>query len=273
MSFDAREHSLALGQPIRLYLFKRGVFHWSYNTSDRDITWNNEVFKGLRGGISDSGIAQSGDPESDRLTITAPADLEVAQLFRGMPPSDEISLVIYDLHWGDSEVLASWMGTIAGVNWPKVDTASITCLSEEAGMEQPGLTDTFSRTCWAVLGDLWCGVDLNTYRVAVQIQSISGTTVSSGGAAAYPDGHFTGGFAEWPIGNGNYDRRHIERHQGSNLVMLAGTAGMPTSGVLRIYPGCDFMITTCHGKFGNKDRFRGEPQLQGESPYDGNQVW
>lgn len=273
MSFDSREQSLALGQPVRLYQFSRGVFRWSYNTSDRDITWNNAIFKSLRGGITDSGIIQSGDPESDTLTITAPADMEVAKLYRGVPPSDEINLVVYDLHWGDSDVLVSWMGTVAGVNWPKVDTATITCLSEEAGMEQPGLTDTYSRTCLAVLGDPWCGVDLNAYRVTVQIQSISGTTVSAGGAAAYPDGWFTGGFVEWSVGDGNYDRRHIERHQGGDLDMLAGTSGMPSSGVLRIYPGCDFMITTCDSKYGNRLRFRGEAQLQGSSPYDGNQVW
>ncbi|WP_236173608.1 phage BR0599 family protein [Pseudomonas pseudonitroreducens] len=273
MSFDARETSLALGQPVRLYQFSRGVLRWSYNSSAADVTWNNQVFRTVAGGITDSGIVQSGDPEADKMTITAPGDLEVAQLYRGAPPSDQIGLVIYDMHWGDAEALTSWMGSIASVNWPKVDSASITCLSIDAMLEQPGLTDTYSKTCLAVLGDGRCKVALSSYLVTGQIQSMTGAAVTVGAAGGYPDGWFTGGYAEWPVGNGNYDRRHIERHTSDQLVMLGGTSGMPSSGVLRLYPGCDGLIGTCQAKFGNKDNFQGEPYLQGESPFDGNQVW
>ncbi|MDF3932928.1 phage BR0599 family protein [Pseudomonas citronellolis] len=273
MSFDAREQSLAAGQPVRLYQFSRGVMRWLYNTSDRDITWNNQIFRTVRGGIIDSGIIQSGDPEADKQTITGPADLEVAQLFRGVPPSDEIELVIYDMHFGDDEALVSWMGSIAGVNWPNVDSSTITCVTFEASMQQPGLTDCYSRTCIAVLGDSRCKVILSQYMVSAPIQGSTGSVISAGAAAAYPDGYFTGGFAEWPVGSGNYDRRHIEQHQGSSLTILAGTSGMPTSGVLRLYPGCDYLPATCRDKFNNEPNFRGEPQLQGESPYDGNQVF
>jgi len=273
MNFDAREQSLAQGQPVRLYQFSRGVLHWSYNTSDRDITWNNQIFRTIRGGIIDSGIVQSGDPEADKLTITAPADLEVAQLWRGVPPSDQTELVIYDMHWVDSEALVTWLGSVSGVNWPTLDTASITCLTLDAELDQPGLTDTYSRTCLAVWGDARCKVNTSSYMLIAPIQGVTGAAVTAGAAAAYADGWFSGGYAEWPVGSGNYDRRFIEQHTGDQLVMLGGTSGMPTSGVLRVYPGCDGLITTCQGKYGNKDNFRGEPQLQGESPFDGNQVW
>lgn len=273
MSFDAREKSLALGQPVRLYQFSWGVLRWSYNTSSTDLTWNNQLFRSVVGGIIDSGIVQSGDPEADKMTITAPGDLEVAQLYRGTPPSDEIGLVIYDLHWGDSEALVSWMGSVASVNWPKVDTASITCLSIDAMLEQPGLTETYSKTCLAVLGDGRCKVALSNYLVVGQIQGVTGSAVTAGAAGAYPDGWFTGGYVEWAMGSGNYNRRHVELHTSDQLVMLGGTSGMPSSGALRLYPGCNGLISTCQGKFGNKDNFRGEPYLQGESPFDGNQVW
>lgn len=273
MSFDQRERSLADGQPIRLYEFSRGVLHWAYATCDRDISWSNQLFRTVRGGIIDSGIIQSGDPNADKLTLTAPADLEVAQLYRAVPPNDEIRLVVRDMHYGDSDVLVSWVGSIKSVNWPQLDRCQINCLSIEASMDRPGLTDTYSTTCTAVWGDWRCKVDIEQYRVETAAQSISGTTVTSGAFAAYPDGWFTGGFITWPVGSGNFDRRHIETHQGSNLTMLGGTAGIPAGTTLRVYPGCNFLIETCHDKFGNELNFRGENKLQGTSPFDGNQVW
>lgn len=273
MSFDVREQSLALGRPIRLYEFSRGVLRWSYNSSDRDVTYNNQVFKSIQGGLVDSGIIQSGDPESDRLTITGPAGLEVAQAYRGMPPSDVIELEIFDVHWQDPEVLTAWVGQVTSVNWPKLESVTVTCTSLDTLMDQPGLTDTYSRTCTAVLGDVWCGVNLDSYRVEGAVLAIDGSKVTVGAAGGYPDGYFTGGYAEWEVGGGNFDRRHIEKHQGSDLTMLAGATGIPSVGVLRLYPGCDFLPTTCRDKFNNAQRLRAIPQLQGSSPFDGNQVW
>lgn len=273
MTFNSRESSLADGQPVRLYEFSRGVLRWNYASCDRNVTLSNQEYRTVRGGLSDNGIIQSGDPSADKLVITAPADLEVAQLFRVTPPSDEIRLVVRDMHYGDTDVVVSWVGSIKSVNWLALDRCRISCLSIEASMERPGLTDTYSRTCTAVLGDWRCKIDLEVYRVDLLPQSMTGTTVSSGTFAAYPDGWFTGGFVAWSVGSGNFDRRHIEAHQGSDLVMLGGTAGIPAGATLRVYPGCDFLIETCHGKFGNEPNFRGENKLQGESPFDGNQVW
>lgn len=273
MSFDQREQSLADGQPIRLYEFSRGVLRWAYASCDRDITWNNQVYRTLRGGIRDDGIIQSGDANVDKLVITAPADLEVAQLYRGTSPSDEIRLVVRDMHYSDSKAQVGGVYSIKGVNWPKVDHCRISCLSIEASLQQPGLTDTYSVTCTAILGDWRCKVNLELYRVDVRPQITSATSLSSGTFATYPDGWFTGGFIAWSVGNGNFDRRYIEVHKGSDLTLLGGTAGIPVNGPLRVYPGCDFLIETCHGKYHNELNFRGENKLQGKSPFDGDQVW
>ncbi|HDL5069755.1 TPA: hypothetical protein PXD13_006650, partial [Pseudomonas aeruginosa] len=55
MSFSSRESSLADGQPVRLYQFSRGAIRWSYNSSDRDITYQNQIFRTVPGGITDNG--------------------------------------------------------------------------------------------------------------------------------------------------------------------------------------------------------------------------
>ncbi|MEZ2386376.1 hypothetical protein, partial [Pseudomonas aeruginosa] len=191
MSFNSRESSLADGQPVRLYQFSRGAIRWSYNSSDRDITYQNQIFRTVPGGIIDNGIICSGDPQSDQFVITAPADLDVALLYKSRSPSGAIDLVVYDMHYGDTEAAVSWVGQIGDVDWPTMDSCRITCVSEDELMDQPGLIDTYCRTCTAIVGDHRCKVNLVPYRVTLTPQSISGWVISSGVVAGYADGWFT----------------------------------------------------------------------------------
>jgi len=273
MSFDSRERSLADGQPIRLYQFSRGVLRWPYNSSDRDVTYNNQVFKTLRGGISDNGIRQTAEASADTFVITAPADIEVAQLFRGMPPSSEINLRVFDLHYGEIDAINRFVGSISSVKWPTLDSCNITCNDIESSMQRPGLTDTYSRSCTTTLYSLKCKVNRDLYRVETTLQSLSGLIISSGTFASYPDGWFSSGYVEWAIGSGEYERRHIEVHIGSQLQLLGGTSGLATGQAVRVYPGCDFLDTTCDGKYDNLPNFRGDRHLDGKSPFDGDQVF
>ncbi|HFH4022019.1 phage BR0599 family protein [Pseudomonas aeruginosa] len=273
MSFDGRETSLAAGAPIRLYEFSRGVLRWLYNSSDRDIAVSTQVFRTLRGGISDNGIRQSGVSKQDAFVITAPADIEVTQPWRGGRPSAEVYLRVFDTHYGESEAVTRFVGTISSVKWPRLDTCTITCQDIESSMERPGLIDTHSRTCTTTLYSTQCGVDRNLYRAETTIQSIAGLAVSSGEFASYPDGWFSGGYVEWPIGSGEYDSRHIETHAGSVLQLLGGTAGLAAGQAIRVYPGCDFLAATCDGKFDNLINLRATPHMDGKSPFDGEQVF
>lgn len=273
MSFDAFERSLAAGMPVRLYEFSRGVMRWLYNSSDRDITLDTKVYRTLAGGISDSGIRQTGVSKQDALVITAPADIEVAQPFRSFRPSAEIGLRVFDMHYGDGEAICRFVGTIAAVKWPQLDTCNITCQDIESSMSRPSLVDTYSRTCTTTLYSVRCKVNSDQHRFETVIQTLAGLTISSGALAGFPAGWFSGGYIEWPIGSGEYERRHIESHNDSSLQLLGGTIGLQVGMNIRVYPGCNFLAETCHAKFSNLNNFRGTPHMDGKSPYDGDQVF
>lgn len=182
MSFDAFEESVDAGQPIRLYQFARGALLWSYTSSDRDVEQTVDgvtyLFQAVRGGLSDDGIRQTGQAIADALVITAPASLEVAALYRGLPPSAEISLTIWDKHVNDDEVLVSWVGSIAKVSWPQVDRCKISCESLSASMENIGLRLTWQRACPHSLGDRQCRVDLEQYKVESRITAMDGASIT-----------------------------------------------------------------------------------------------
>lgn len=273
MSFDARERSLDQGAPVRLYEFSRGVLRWLYSSCDRDITLGSQVFRSVRGGIKDDGIRQSGESRQDSFVITAPADIEVAQPFRGVRPTTEIAIKVFDLHFGDSEVICRYVGSVASVKWPGLDRCSISCQDIESSMERPGLVDTFSRSCTTTLYSAFCKVERDAFRVDANIQGLGGIHIESAIFATYADGWFSGGYIEWAIGGGEYERRHIEVHAGPLLQLLGGTTGLAVGQAVRAYPGCDFLSATCHGKFGNLPNFRGQPHMDGRSPFDGEQVF
>ena len=272
MSHDSRERSIADGSPLRLYKFRRGVIVWLYASGDRNITLGAEIYRTLRGGITDDGIRRTGEVVTDRLKVTAPADLEVAALYRGVPPSTEIELVIYDHHYGETTAQVAWSGSIETVRWPQLDRCEISCQTLLATLDVPGLRLTWERNCGAALFDRRCKLNRDLWRVEITIQSMTGATVSSGATEAFPNGWFDGGFIEWPIGAGEYERRSIERHVGSVLSVMGGTSGIPL-GSVRVYPGCDRTVATCVAKFDNRLNFRGDPNLMGTNPFNGNPVF
>lgn len=271
MSHSARESSIAAGEPIRLYKFRRGVLVWLYTSAAFDIPVGSEIYRAVRGGVKDDGIRRTGEISADRLKVTAPADLEVAQFYRGVPPSSEIDLVVYECHYGEAEAKVAWSGTIESVRWPSLDRCEISALTLLATLDVPGLRLTWERNCGAALFDRRCKINRDLWRVDFNIQSSTGTELSVGSAAAYPDGWFSGGFLEWPIGSGEFDRRSIEHHQGSILRILGGTSGIPLA--VRAYPGCLRIAQVCLTKFNNLDNFRGDPNLMGKNPFDGNPVF
>lgn len=271
MTFNSREISIASGTPIRFYLFQRGFMTWGYCTADRDIIYSSVVYRSSQ--ISDGGIRQTGEATADTVEITAPADLPVAQLFRGLGPSSSVKVVISDMHYGDTEAIIEYIGSIYGVQWPAEDRCKISCQNSEVSLNKTGLSMTWGRTCEHVWGQPGCNVNRDLYRLDTTIQSITGATISNGAFAAKPDGWYAGGTVEWPVSGGITEQRNIEKHVGSVLTLLGGTEGLGLNQAIAAFPGCDLLIQTCHDKFANEDNHSGAPHQPGVNPFGSTSVF
>lgn len=269
MSFDAIEVALDLGQPIRLYKFTRGVITWAYNSSDRDVTYFGVIYKTLQGGITDSGIRQTGQGDSDALEITAAADIEVAQLFRSVGPASPIEITITDIHAGDyTDAIIVYMGSINAVKFPAENRCTIICNTDDAGLDQTGLRLTWARGCPHTHYGRGCLVNREAYKVNGAIAALDGAGITVTAAAAFSDDYFAGGYIEWSVGSAQFDQRGIESHTGSNLVLLGGTSGLTLALDIALFPGCDHSIQTCKDKFDNVLNYGGHPHQPGYSPFD-----
>ena len=194
MSFESIETSLAEGRPLRLYRFTLGGLSWYYTSGDRDIAHQGETYRTLTGGILDDGIRQTGQDTPDQITLTAPADIEVAQLYRGHPPASEVVLTIFNRHTGLDDYLLAWSGNVRNVKWEGIDRCEIMCAPVSERMTTTGLRLSWCRACPYALYSRTCGVNAASWRVAGLVQAVDGAAITVPAAAAYPDGYFTAGY-------------------------------------------------------------------------------
>ncbi|HTF96737.1 MAG TPA: phage BR0599 family protein [Cellvibrio sp.] len=269
MTFELIENSIDLGKPIRLYKFQRGVVSWCYCSADRDITYQSQKFKAVVGGISDSGILQSGEVGADAFEITAPM-LDVAQLYRNVGPSSAVEVTVYEIHYGDAEAIIRYMGEIVSVKFPQVDRCVVVC--NAGSLEQTGLRFTWGPGCNYQWADHNCGVDREFYKVESFIQTMDGLTISNGEFASFDDGYFAGGEIEWPVGQGLFDRRGIVAHVGSTLELLGGTSGLTPNTSIVVFPSCDKTFESC-GFYNNQENYGGAPDSPDKSPFDGDPIF
>lgn len=273
MTFDLRERSLDDGQPIRLYEFIHGQTAWRYCSGDRDQFVQTKTWASLAGGITDSGVRQSGDPTSDALTIEAPGDLPVVDLFRAAPPTEEVVVTVRTLHSGDPEALVTWSGSLSDANRRGLDRVELVCQSLLASMARGGLSLSWERACPYATYDHNCGANRELFKTSGTLLTVGGATVEAAAFGAHPDGWFTGGFIEWTTATGVRERRFVKAHAGPVLTLLGGSAGLSVGLAVDAYAGDDRSAATCRDKFGNLDNHGGMPSLPGKSPFDGDLVF
>lgn len=270
MTFELIEQAVDLGKPVKLYKFTRSTLQWAYCSADRDITYLGIKYKALVGGISDNGTRTSGQATADAFEITAPASVEVAQLYRGIGPSDAVEITVYEMHFGDTDAIIGYMGKISGVKFPQRDRCQIICNTDS--LEQTGLRFTWGRGCGYTWGDHNCGVNRELYKLNTTIQSMDGLIISSADFSAFASGWFAGGEIEWPVAPGVYDRRGIVSHTGSTIELLGGTNGLSAGQAIAAFPSCSRNWDTCT-EFANTDNYGGQRDQPGKSPFNGEPIF
>jgi uncharacterized phage protein (TIGR02218 family) len=210
---------------------------------------------------------------SETIKVTVPWNNPVARLYRGVPPSSEVSLVIRDLQHNESGHRFAWSGAVQGVRWPSPERAELICQTLIASLERPGLTLGWGRTCPHSPFDPNCGLDPADFASPATIDSLTTSSITSSTWDAFDDGYFDAGYVAWPIGSGAFEHRAITRHVGGQLTLLGGTDGLHAGLEVTAYPGCDLRVETCHGKFNNLPRHGGVPHMPGKSPFDGDPIF
>jgi uncharacterized phage protein (TIGR02218 family) len=273
MPFDDLEISNYDSLPQTFYEFKLGPATWYYTNSAFDITAEGHTYIGLP--ISDNGIKQSGEVDTDDITITLPHSADFNTLFLGTPPSEEILATIKRRNFGASELVVAWVGTVkSNARDTARATNKVVCKMLVASLNRPGLRLSWGRNCPHALYDQMCRVDPADFATTVQVDSVVGNRITSAAVDLIDDHYLVGGYLEFiRTSVGAVERRAIEENIGSQINVLGVADGIQVGDFITVYPGCARTVAACKNKFNNLPNYGGFPHLPGKSPFDGDPVF
>lgn len=271
MSFDQRDMSNYDGKPIFLFELLYGNKTRYYCNVDRDITINGSTYIGSNFGHN--GITQSGDAQSDSVTVDCPADIDIVKQWQGTPPTDQIFLTIREMHYGDTEADVGWIGTVSDVRRPTPATAQIVGQTLSMSFKRGGLRLSYTRSCPHFIYDVNCGVNPDSFAANLVVSAVGGDWLESPIISALPGGWFNGGFVKFERESGAWERYGIESSSGSRIVLMNAADRITTGMTVIAYPGCARISSVCKNKFNNDPRYGGFSGMPGRSPFDGNPVF
>lgn len=271
MAYSTRELSADTGRPIELYEFGRTGQAWRYTSSDEPFTLSGVTYQPAV--IERSGLEQGSEMNRTALTLTVQRDLEVAELYQPGPPSDVVTLILRQVHVDDAEARLLWSGRIITVTTWEAGKAKIMLEPVYTSLRRNGLRRLYQKACPHVLYGAECRVSNAAFRVTGACVSVSGLAITVNEAGGLPSGWFSGGYLEWQLTPGIYERRFIESHSTTSLTVTVSPVGLAAGTEVRMYPGCDHLLATCNSKFNNALNYGGMPYIPSVNPFGGSPVY
>ncbi len=263
MTYDAREKSRYLGQPIEGYRFAQGSNLWFYTSADRAITLPAGVF--APEAITRSELDFSQEDTGETIELTLPRANPVPALFIGDLPSTPVWVTIYRAHRGEESLAVTiFSGKVVRARFEESE-AVLTGASLTAMLARTVPILAMQTACNHVLYSTACGADPGACRDLVSVTSVSGATVISNGFALRPNQWYRGGRLETASG----ETRFIVNHVGSTVTLISPLPGLSSLDQVRAFWGCDHLEATCRTKFNNLVNHLGWSRLPGRNPFTG----
>lgn len=230
----------------------------------------------------------------------------LAAVFAGKIFYGGVTITILELY--QNETLVLHKGRVTQPKFDEdADTLTLVCETGESYLNRNILTRKFQSSCPNSIYDRWCGLDFNKWSFEVKVTSIDGLTVSftvvptqvideegnpvfeqvpvldeegnpvldDQGNQTYEDGEPIMETKAYPAAWLNLgllvkDGVHtlITSGGGNSLSLYRQHVGLKVGDVVRVAPGCDQSLKTCHEKFNNHIRFAGHPNMPAENPLE-----
>lgn len=234
-----------------------------FTTHDRDLAIGGLVYRAAPGmlpsaiSLSDGFDAESLDVKG-ALTSRA---ISAADLGAGRWDGAAVSAFMVDWEAAGGEIFAVARGELGEVS-TKGDAFEAELRGPAALLDAPVVEQT-SPECRAALGDKRCRVDMAGRIVVTRIAAVDEEDVVDVEEAS-PGAAYSGGNLRWIGGANSGLESLILTSEDGRLTLAEPPPFAPAAGdMIEIREGCDKMLATCSGRFGNALNFRGEPHLPG----------
>jgi uncharacterized phage protein (TIGR02218 family) len=270
MTFDAKETSLTDGQPVELYEFQYGTTFFRYTSSQLEREIN--TFKWKPTPLDRENLAQTSEVMKSSLQVTVPADNEVAALFKVQPPSEVVTVRVFQYHETDNLTIVVFVGRVLNASWQD-ERVTMSCDPAYAALQRQGLRRCYQLLCPHALYSASCGALIENFKLTGTVVSVTGTTVEASVFGDRPDGWLNGGFLDFSNGLRGTERRAILSHVGTTIKLQVSLPQLVVGSTISVYAGCAHNMDDCGGKFNNLLNYGGMPYIPQLNPYTGDPVF
>lgn len=269
-----------------VYEFKYGNVIERYTTTGKELIANDqgEEVTCMPAVLGRSKIVLSNEIRRSQVTIMAPSNFKIAEMFRCTTPSFVIRVALKLAVYPQYDIIPTltdfWIGRVITVEW-KHTGANIICESFYASIGDTTNNRYFCLSCPHALYGSLCGLNKENFKITGAFLNGTENQWNIGLTSNIPDGYFNGGFLSF------FD----STIQGENLLRISQNINKtPTNPdfpyehsikllqppyiqpellqPIFLYPGCDHTLNTCMNKFNNKLNFGGFPWIPLKNPFD-----
>jgi len=282
-----------------LYQFKHGTRTWYFTNQRKVITHAGIEYLPIRG-LSRTAIEDESIDKCDtevtlpQMSLLNAEDDNLAAVFAGKIFYGGVTVTILELY--QNETLVLHKGRVTQPKFDEdADTLTLVCETGESYLNRNILTRKFQSSCPNSIYDRWCGLDFEKLSFSfnvVQTQVLDeqgnpvfeqipvldelGQPVLDGqGNPTFEDGEPIMETKSYPaawlnlgllVKDGVYTT--ITSGGGSSLNLYRQHVGLKVGDVVRVAPGCDQSLKTCHEKLKNSLNFAGHPFIPSQNPLE-----
>lgn len=254
MTFATYEESRDDGGPVQCYLFRYGIEaaeYFAYTNHTQELVIDHgaplgEITYEPVPAQRDS-ITSNGTLDKSALKLSLDVGTELAELLRVYPPSNVVTLTIFEGHIDDpdGEFNAIWAGRVIAA-MREYGELMMSAEPISTQMRRPGLRRHYQYGCGHALyqgevGKPGCHASKAAATVTATVDSIDGTkvTLDAGWEGAFPAAKFLRGTLEWTPAGASTEKRMIIRVAGNVLWLSGIPKGLAASDSVDVVLGCN----------------------------------
>jgi len=281
MTFETREESRYLGEPVDLFYFRYGSAanaFYAYTDAEQAITFDGVVYQPIP--IKRGNFTASGTLDKTVLTLNCPINTDIANLFRVYPPGQVVTLIIRQGHVNDpdNDFPVIWTGRVIQCERDGSE-ANLSCEPVSTSMRRSGLRRNYQLSCPHVLYGPQCKASKLAATTTTQVINLTGSrvTLQDAWSGAINPSKYIGGMIEWNTGAG-LERRTILRIIDLKTLVLSGpTTGIVAGQNIDVILGCNHQMGVgpqpngdCQPLHNNIQNFGGQAWIPTSNPINTN---
>lgn len=261
MTFDAKEQLGFGALPYELYLFTGTGITFALTSADNPITYLGQLYTPAT--VTRTEVELSNEVVSGQIKVYIPNDHPLAELMLPYLPSSPIGLRIFGSHYGDTDTVVLFTGTLASARF--TDQCELTCNSAEYLLQRKIPQQLYQAPCSHIFGDSECGANLadHTYTATVTVIDSTGTVLTIPAFASLPD-TLRAGYLK--IGN---QYRMVVNHFGDHVTVISPFIGLAAPVAVAGTAGCALDFSSC-SHYGRTVSFLGFDLIPTINPFDGS---